>query len=93
VNLCNQALAIDPDNGHAFYQLACAYTALNQFDEAMGYLTEALARSETYRDDLLSDPALVPLENYEPFSRLLKKSRILSGPSRIPATILHHGYD
>jgi len=26
-------------------------------------------------------------------NRLLKKSRILSGPSRIPATILHHGYD
>ncbi len=75
VNLCNQALAIDPDNGHAFYQLACAYTALNQFDEAMGYLTEALTRSETYRDDLLSDPALVPLKRYEPFNQLLEQVR------------------
>jgi tetratricopeptide (TPR) repeat protein len=75
VNLCNQALAVDPDNGHAFYQLACAYTALNQFDEAMRYLEEALARSETYREDLLSDSALVPLKNYEPFNQLLDQVR------------------
>ncbi|MCG2634797.1 MAG: tetratricopeptide repeat protein [Gammaproteobacteria bacterium] len=75
VNLCNQALASDPDNGHAFYQLACAYTALNQFDEAVRYLTEALARAETYRDDLLSDAALVPLKSYEPFNQLLGRVR------------------
>lgn len=75
VNLCNQALAIDPDNGHAFYQLACAYTALNQFDEAIRYLDEALARSETYREDLLSDSALVPLKSYEPFNQLLDQVR------------------
>lgn len=75
VSLCNQALGIDPDNSHAFYQLACAYTALNQFDEAMRYLAKALARSETYRDDLLSDTALVPLKDYEPFNQLLEKVR------------------
>ena len=75
VNLCNQALAIDPDNGHAFYQLACAYTALNQFDEAIRYLDEALARSETYREDLLSDSALVRLKSYEPFNQLLDQVR------------------
>lgn len=75
VNLCNQALAIDPDNGNAFYQLACAYTAMNLFDEAVKYLAEALQRSETYRDDLLSDAALAPLKSYEPFNQLLDKVR------------------
>src|SRR5690625_3370922 len=35
VNLCQQALSIDPDNAHAFYQLACAHTALQHYDEAV----------------------------------------------------------
>lgn len=71
VNLCNQALVIDPDNAHAFYQLACAYTAMNQFEEAVAYLAKALQRSEAYKDELATDPALKPLKNYEPFSQLL----------------------
>lgn len=70
-NLCNQALVIDPDNGHAFYQLACAYTAMNQFDEAVRSLAKALELSESYRDDLLRDSALAPLKSYEPFNQLV----------------------
>lgn len=73
VNLCHQALVIDPDNAHAFYQLACAYTAMNQFEEAVNYLCEALTRSESYRDELATDAALEPLKGYAPFNELLGK--------------------
>ncbi len=74
VNLCHQALVIDPNNAHAFYQLACACTAMDQFEEAVNYLGEALQRSESYRDELDSDPALEPLKDYTPFTRLLGKT-------------------
>ncbi|GLQ32982.1 tetratricopeptide repeat protein [Litoribrevibacter albus] len=69
-NLCHQALAIDPENGHAFYQLACAYTALDRKEEAIQYLQEALKRSDTYKDYMLSDEALVPLHDLEEFKTL-----------------------
>lgn len=70
-NLCHQALAIDPDNSHAFYQLACAYTALNQFDDAVRYLSEALRRTDSYREEMARDPALAALADYAPFQNLL----------------------
>jgi len=71
VSLCKQALTLDPNNGHAFYQLGCAYTVMNQFDEAVTYLGEALARSESYRVQLRTDPALQVLQDYAPFQQLL----------------------
>lgn len=73
INLCHQALAIDSENSHAFYQLACAYTAMNQFDEAVQNLAEALNRSDSYKDDLLTDPALAALKKFEPFIELAGK--------------------
>ncbi len=71
-SLCHQALNIDPDNSHAFYQLACAYTAMEHYDEGVRYLKEALTRAETYRDVIMNDSALIPLHNYEPFQEMLK---------------------
>ncbi|WP_444886169.1 TPR end-of-group domain-containing protein [Microbulbifer sp. VAAC004] len=71
-NLCQQALGIDPDNSHAFYQLACAYTAMEQFDEALRYLAEAIKRRESYRDEILSDNALQPLAVSDVFKDLDK---------------------
>ncbi len=71
VNLCQQALKSDPENGHAFYQLACAYTALNQYEEAVNCLSEALERTEDYRDKFADDPALEALKDFEPFIELL----------------------
>jgi tetratricopeptide (TPR) repeat protein len=71
VNLCNQILKIDPDNGHAFYQLACAYTAMEQLDEAIHYLAESLNREESYLTSVLEDPALQPLVNNELFKEQL----------------------
>jgi tetratricopeptide (TPR) repeat protein len=61
VNLCHQALAVDPENSHAFYQLACAHTTLEQYDDAVHYLLEAIRRNENYRDEINTDPALKPL--------------------------------
>lgn len=71
VNLCQQALAIDSDNAHAFYQLACAHTALNHYDEAIHYLQQTLARVESYRDQIVQDPALKPLADLPGFRELL----------------------
>jgi tetratricopeptide (TPR) repeat protein len=69
-NLCHQALKIDTDNSHAFYQLACAYTAMEQFDEALHYLTEALSRRESYLDEIREDPALKSLVDHKVFNDL-----------------------
>ena len=71
VNLCHQALQIDPDNSHAFYQLACAYTTLGQFDDAVQNLNEAITRTELYQNQLLNDAALKPLHDYPAFRKLL----------------------
>jgi tetratricopeptide (TPR) repeat protein len=73
INLCQQALSIDPDNAHAFYQLACAYTAINQFEDAVSWLTQALQLSDAYKDDIATDPALQPLKDFEPFVQLVGK--------------------
>jgi tetratricopeptide (TPR) repeat protein len=69
-SLCRQALKTDPENSHAFYQLACAYTAMNQMDEAIRYLKEALSR-DSYLDDIKADPALQPLVEHELFQELI----------------------
>ena len=71
VNLCQQALSIDPGNAHAFYQLACAHTALQHYDEAVHYLKEAVTRGESYREELLHDPALEPLRDLAAVKELL----------------------
>ena len=70
VNLCQQALKIDPDNSHAFYQLACAFTVMEQFDEAVRYLAEALNRSDSYVEEIRQDPALEALLNNEVFDQI-----------------------
>lgn len=69
-NLCHQALKIDPDNSHAFYQLACAYTTMEQFEEALRFITEAINRRDSYLDDIRKDPTLQPLVNNEQFKKL-----------------------
>lgn len=69
-NLCHQALKIDPENSHAFYQLSCAYTAMGQFDEALRFLAEALNRRDSYLDVIQEDPALQPLVSNEVFKGL-----------------------
>ena len=71
INLCRQALIIDPNNCHAFYQLACAHTARGNYDQAIRYLAEVTNRTSNYRDDILADEALEPLKEMETFQQLI----------------------
>ena len=70
-NLCHQALRIDPENTHAFYQLACANTVMGHLDEAVHYLGDVLQQTESYRQDIIDDPVLLPLHDLESFQVLL----------------------
>lgn len=73
ISLANQALEIDADNSHAFYQLACAHAEMEQFDEAVGFLKEALQRRDSYKEEILNDPALVELRDRPEFKELLEQ--------------------
>ena len=70
-NLCHQALKIDPQNGHAFYQLACAYTDMEHFEEAIKYAEKTLEIQDSYREKMLKDPAFTPLKRFERFKDLI----------------------
>ncbi|WP_051252942.1 TPR end-of-group domain-containing protein [Ferrimonas kyonanensis] len=61
INLCRQALQIDPENGHAFYQLACASSALGELEEASQHLQRAIEISSDYLGYADTDPQLLPL--------------------------------
>ncbi|WP_193161699.1 tetratricopeptide repeat protein [Microbulbifer hainanensis] len=71
INLCQQALEIDSENGNAYYQLACAHAHLEQWEEAVSYLARALERSPAYRDEAMEDAALDGLYDYPPFIELM----------------------
>ncbi|WP_041523129.1 TPR end-of-group domain-containing protein [Gilvimarinus agarilyticus] len=71
INLCQHALTIDPDNAHAFYQLACAKTMLGNYDQAIHYLRETLERADSYRQTVMEDPALEPLYQLDDFKALI----------------------
>lgn len=71
-NLCHQSLELNPDNAHALYQLACAYTALENYDEALRNLKLVLNLVDTYREDMRDDPALAPLKDFEEFQNLIR---------------------
>lgn len=70
INLCHQALAMDSDNAHAFYQLACANTVLKHYDEAIHYLHETLLRADSYRNEIAQDKVLLPLADIPAFKEL-----------------------
>lgn len=71
VSLCQQALALDPDYSHAFYQLACASTLLEKYEEAIFYLREALKRSEALRHLMETDTLLEPLRQMQAYQELM----------------------
>ncbi|MCK7596250.1 tetratricopeptide repeat protein [Microbulbifer sp. CAU 1566] len=71
INLCLQALQIDNENGNAYYQLACAYAYLEQWEESIDYLKKALDISSAYRDEALEDSAFDGLYNSAEFTALM----------------------
>ncbi|WP_321324978.1 tetratricopeptide repeat protein [Thiomicrorhabdus sp.] len=72
INLCQQALKIDANNKHAFYQLAGAYALLNQPEEALDYLQKAIEDTEGLLEEVKTDPIFAGLVDHPDFQSLIK---------------------
>ena len=70
-NLCQQALKIDEENSHAFYQLACAYTQLELYQEAFDNLERAISQHESYKNEAINDNALKKLHQFDQFKDIV----------------------
>ncbi|GGC61818.1 tetratricopeptide repeat protein [Marinobacter halophilus] len=71
ISLCQRALKLAPENGHALYQLACAYAEIGRWEDATNTLAKALEISEAYRDDASVDPSFKQLQDHESFRNLV----------------------
>lgn len=71
ISLCQRALKLAPENGHALYQLACAYAEIGRWEDATSTLEKALDISEAYRDDASVDPSFKQLHDHESFRNLI----------------------
>jgi tetratricopeptide (TPR) repeat protein len=71
ISLCQRALRLAPDNGHAHYQLACAYAEIGRWEDAVSTLEKAIDISEAYRDDASVDPSFEQLLEHESFRTLV----------------------
>src|SRR5690554_190253 len=71
ISLCQRALKLAPDNGHAHYQLACAYAEIGRWEDAVVTLERAIDISEAYRDDASVDPSFEQLQDHETFRNLV----------------------
>ena len=71
ISLCQRALKLAPDNGHAHYQLACAYAEIGRWDDAVTTLEKAIDISEAYRDDASVDPSFAQLQEHDSFRELI----------------------
>lgn len=72
LSLSNRALSIDPRNGHALYQRACAYAVSGAVEEALDDLKSAIEISEGYRDDARHDSAFGSIRDSASFRRLVE---------------------
>ncbi|WP_336365868.1 tetratricopeptide repeat protein [Marinobacter sp. C2H3] len=75
ISLCQRALKLDQDNGHAHYQLACAYAEIGRWEDAVGTLEKAICISEAYRDDASVDPSFAQLHDHDSFRALVFPDR------------------
>ncbi|WP_431607189.1 TPR end-of-group domain-containing protein [Marinobacter nauticus] len=71
ISLCQRALKLAPDNGHAHYQLACAYAEIGRWEDAVSNLDKAIEIAEAYRDDASVDPSFEQLHDHESFRNLV----------------------
>ena len=71
ISLCQRALKLTPGNGHALYQLACAYAEIGRWEDAVTTLQKAVTISEAYRDDASVDPSFSELHEHESFQKLV----------------------
>ncbi len=63
LNLCDKALAINPDYAYAHYQRACANSTLGQLDVALDDLKQAIELSATYLEEARNDEGLERLRH------------------------------
>lgn len=75
INLSEQALAIDPEHGHAYYQMACAYAQREEESVALEYLEKAIGVSPSYRDEAKLDNAFAALQDMPDFQALVNDLR------------------
>lgn len=73
INLCNQALRVEPENTHAFYQLAGAYALMDKPTDAMEYLQKAVEKSDGYKEQVQNDPVFHSLKGNSDFQALLRE--------------------
>lgn len=71
ISLCQRALKLDPENGHAHYQLACACAEIGRWDDAVADLAKAVEISDAYRDDASVDPSFARLQEHQAFRDLI----------------------
>lgn len=71
ISLCERALEIDPENGFAHYQLACAYAVLKDTDRAIEHLDRAITAAAGFRDDATREACFDILLDDERFRALL----------------------
>ncbi len=71
ISLCQRALKLAPDNGHAHYQLACAYAEIGRWEDVVATLQKAIDISEAYRDDASVDVSFEHLREHESFRALV----------------------
>ncbi len=74
INLSEQALAIDPEHGHAHYQMACAYAQRNEPTAALEYLEKAIGLAPSYRDEAKTDISFKGLRSMPEFQGLTAES-------------------
>ncbi|MFL0799481.1 MAG: hypothetical protein K6L80_03450 [Agarilytica sp.] len=73
VNLCGQALAIDPNYSFAQYQMACAQSLMGFQDQAIEYLNRAIDAKSSYAVEAKSDPAFESIKSNTDFLALIKQ--------------------
>lgn len=71
ISLCNRALTVEPDSGHAYFQLACAYADLGASRIALDYLKQAVNISDEYREQARQEQRLLSLSSEPDFMSVL----------------------
>lgn len=74
INLSEQALAIDPEHGHAYYQMACAYAQRNEPTVALEFLEKAIGVAPSYREEAKTDDSFKSLRRMPEFRALTSDS-------------------
>jgi tetratricopeptide (TPR) repeat protein len=70
VSLCDKALEIDAENGHAFYQRTCANACLDADDQALDDLEKAISISVAFKQDAVAEDCFSSLKQNERFKLL-----------------------